>query len=164
MKHHFVFVTFVQWITKIQLHIMFCVYWNNYIYENLHKHNQKFWILAKCPPCKYWLNVRWLNVRWLSVRWLSVRWLSVRWLNVPDSSGTWWWRARVVAGADTLSSDRGRVCPDPDYEKYRGPGSRRSLFHNSELMWSRIYFISLYSKLYKNYTLLETLIETPEIY
>jgi len=32
-------------------------------------------MLAKCPPCKYWLNVRWLNVRWLSVHWL----------NVPDS-------------------------------------------------------------------------------
>ena len=32
-------------------------------------------MLAKCPPCKYWLNVRWL----------SVRWLNVRWLNVPDS-------------------------------------------------------------------------------
>jgi len=33
-------------------------------------------MLAKCPPCKYWLNVRCL----------SVRWLSVRWLNVPDSA------------------------------------------------------------------------------
>jgi len=42
-------------------------------------------MLAKCPPCKYWLNVRWLSVRWLNVRWLSVRWLNVRWLNVSDS-------------------------------------------------------------------------------
>ena len=41
-------------------------------------------MLAKCPPCKYWLNVRWLNVRWLSVRWLNVRWL-----NIPVSVRTY---------------------------------------------------------------------------
>jgi len=68
MRHHFVFVTFVQWNTKIQLHTMFCIYWNNYIYENSHKHNQKIWMLAKCPPCKYWLKDHWVfTIRWLAV-------------------------------------------------------------------------------------------------
>ena len=33
-------------------------------------------MLAKCPSCKYWLNVGWLSVGWLSVRWLNVRWLN----------------------------------------------------------------------------------------
>ena len=32
-------------------------------------------MLAKCPPCKYWPNVRWPYVRWPNVCWP----------NVPDS-------------------------------------------------------------------------------
>ena len=43
-------------------------------------------MLAKCPPCKYWPNVRWLYVRWPNVCWPCVRWPCVCWPNVPDSS------------------------------------------------------------------------------
>ena len=42
-------------------------------------------LLAKCPPCTYWPNVRWPSVRWPNVRWPSVRWPNGRCPNVPDS-------------------------------------------------------------------------------
>ena len=45
-------------------------------------------LLAKCPPCTYWPNVRWPSVRWPNVRWPSVRWPNGRWSNVPDSYPT----------------------------------------------------------------------------
>ena len=44
-------------------------------------------MLAKCPPCKYWPNVRWPYVRWPNVCWPCVRWPCVCWPNVPDSTG-----------------------------------------------------------------------------
>ena len=33
--------------------------------------------LAKCPPWRFWRNVRWRNVRWRSVGWRNVRWRNV---------------------------------------------------------------------------------------
>ena len=46
-------------------------------------------LLAKCPPCTYWPNVRWPSVRWPNVRWPSVRWPNVRWPSVRWPNGRW---------------------------------------------------------------------------